>query len=52
MFYLIAKWLEFEGIFNLFRYQTFRTGAAILTALFIGLLIVFLVLKWLKRKKI
>ena len=39
MFYLIAKWLEFEGIFNLFRYQTFRAGAAILTALFIGLLI-------------
>ncbi|MBB3033392.1 phospho-N-acetylmuramoyl-pentapeptide-transferase [Alteriqipengyuania lutimaris] len=39
MFYLIAEWLEFEGIFNLFRYQTFRAGAAILTALFIGLLI-------------
>ncbi len=39
MFYLIAEWFEFEGLFNLFRYQTFRAGAAILTALFIGLLI-------------
>ena len=39
MFYLLAEMFEFEGIFNLFRYQTFRAGAAILTALFIGLLI-------------
>ena len=32
MFYLLAEMFEFEGIFNLFRYQTFRAGAAILTA--------------------
>ena len=39
MFYFFAEMLEFEGIFNLIRYQTFRAGAAMMTALFIGLLI-------------
>ncbi len=39
MLYLLAEWMEFEGIFNLVRYQTFRAGATLLTALFIGLLI-------------
>ncbi|MEZ5680249.1 MAG: phospho-N-acetylmuramoyl-pentapeptide-transferase [Erythrobacter sp.] len=39
MLYLLAEWLNFEGIFNLVRYQTFRAGAVLMTALFIGLLI-------------
>ncbi|MEM8917837.1 MAG: phospho-N-acetylmuramoyl-pentapeptide-transferase [Pseudomonadota bacterium] len=39
MFYLLAQWLEFEGIFNIFRYLSFRSGAAVATALLIGLLI-------------
>src|SRR5690606_27153578 len=39
MIYFLAQWLEFEGLFNLVRYQTFRAGAAMLTALAIGLLI-------------
>src|SRR5678815_5066293 len=39
MLYLLAEWLGFEGLFNLIRYQTFRAGATLLTALFIGLLI-------------
>ncbi|MEZ5742862.1 MAG: phospho-N-acetylmuramoyl-pentapeptide-transferase [Sphingomonadaceae bacterium] len=39
MLYLIAQWLEFEGLANLVRYQTFRSGAALMTALVIGLLI-------------
>jgi len=39
MFYLLAQWLEFEGIFNVFRYLSFRSGAAVSTSLFIGLLI-------------
>jgi phospho-N-acetylmuramoyl-pentapeptide-transferase len=39
MLYLLAQWLEYEGLFNLVRYQTFRSGATLLTALFIGLLI-------------
>ena len=32
MLYLLAQWLEFEGLFNLVRYQTFRAGATLLTA--------------------
>lgn len=39
MLYLIADWLGFEGIFNLIRYQTFRAGATLMTALLIGLII-------------
>lgn len=39
MLYLIAEWLNFEGIFNLIRYQTFRAGATLITALVIGLII-------------
>jgi phospho-N-acetylmuramoyl-pentapeptide-transferase len=39
MLYIIADWFHFEGVSNLFRYQTFRAGAALMTALFVGLLI-------------
>ena len=39
MLYLIAQWLEFEGVLNLVRYQTFRFGATLMTALIIGLII-------------
>src|SRR5688572_16679965 len=39
MLYLLADWLEFEGLFNLVRYQTFRAGATLLTALALGLII-------------
>jgi phospho-N-acetylmuramoyl-pentapeptide-transferase len=39
MLYLLAQWLEFDGLFNLVRYQTFRSGAALMTALVIGLVI-------------
>ncbi len=39
MIYLIAQWLEFEGFLNVIRYLSFRSGAAVATALFIGMLI-------------
>ncbi|MBO0749247.1 MAG: phospho-N-acetylmuramoyl-pentapeptide-transferase, partial [Porphyrobacter sp.] len=39
MLYLLAQWLDFAGVLNLVRYQTFRSGATLLTALVIGLLI-------------
>ena len=39
MLYLIAHYFQFEGLANLIRYQTFRAGAALMTALFIGLVI-------------
>jgi len=39
MLYIIAQYFHFEGLANLIRYQSFRSGAALLTALSIGLLI-------------
>ena len=39
MLYLLADWLGFPGILNLFRYLSFRTGAAIATAMLIGFVI-------------
>ena len=39
MLYLIAQWLDFAGPANLVRYQTFRAGATLITALIIGLVI-------------
>ncbi len=33
MLYLLAEYLGFEGLLNLVRYQTFRAGATMLTAL-------------------
>ena len=39
MLYLLAEWMGFEGFLNLVRYQTFRAGATLITALFIGLFI-------------
>jgi len=39
MLTLIAEWFHYEGLANLFRYQSFRSGAALMTALFLGLLI-------------
>lgn len=39
MLYLLAEYLNFEGVWNLVRYQTARAGATLLTALLIGLLI-------------
>ena len=39
MLYLIAAWFHFPGPSNLIRYQSFRAGAALMTALVIGLVI-------------
>jgi len=39
MFYFLAGLLEYDGLLNLVRYQTFRAGAAMMTALLIGLII-------------
>ncbi|NBC36843.1 phospho-N-acetylmuramoyl-pentapeptide-transferase [Novosphingobium sp. FSY-8] len=39
MLYLLAQFFHFPGVANLIRYQTFRAGAALATALIIGLVI-------------
>ncbi len=51
MFYAIAHALHFAGLLNLFRYITFRTGAATITTLTIMLLIMPRLIAWLKLKQ-
>jgi len=49
--YEIAEWLGFPGILNLFRYLSFRTGAAVATALIIGLIIGPRFIGWLRVRQ-
>jgi phospho-N-acetylmuramoyl-pentapeptide-transferase len=51
MFLFIAEQLGFPGLLNLFRYITFRAGAATATALFIGLLIGPKFIGWLRIRQ-
>ncbi|WP_066776990.1 phospho-N-acetylmuramoyl-pentapeptide-transferase [Sphingomonas sp. CCH5-D11] len=51
MLYWIAEQLGFPGIFNLIRYLSFRTGGAIATALFIGLIIGPKFIGWLRVRQ-
>ena len=51
MLYLLADWLDFPGIFNLLRYLSFRTGGAVATALFLGLLIGPRFIGWLRVRQ-
>nr|WP_265334152.1 phospho-N-acetylmuramoyl-pentapeptide-transferase [Sphingomonas sp. IC-11] len=49
--YWIAEQLGFPGILNLIRYLSFRTGGAIATALFIGLIIGPKFIGWLRVRQ-
>jgi phospho-N-acetylmuramoyl-pentapeptide-transferase len=51
MFLWIAQQLHFPGVLNLFRYITFRAGAATATALFLGLLIGPRFIGWLRVRQ-
>jgi phospho-N-acetylmuramoyl-pentapeptide-transferase len=51
MLYWIAEQFHFAGLFNLFRYITFRTGGALFTALLIGLLIGPKAIAWLRVRQ-
>jgi phospho-N-acetylmuramoyl-pentapeptide-transferase len=51
MLYFIAQLLGFHGLLNLFRYQSFRIGGAIATALFIGLIIGPRFIGWLRIRQ-
>ncbi len=51
MLYEIAEYLGFPGVLNLFRYLSFRTGAATATALFIGLVIGPRFIGWLRVRQ-
>jgi phospho-N-acetylmuramoyl-pentapeptide-transferase len=51
MFLWIAEQLGYPGVFNLFRYISFRAGAATATALFLGLLIGPKFIGWLRVRQ-
>jgi phospho-N-acetylmuramoyl-pentapeptide-transferase len=51
MFLWIAQQLHFPGVLNLFRYITFRAGAATATALLVGLLIGPKFIGWLRVRQ-
>ena len=51
MFYWIAEHLGFPSLLNLIRYQTFRTGAAVASALVIGLIIGPRFIGWLRLRQ-
>ncbi|MCT8001632.1 phospho-N-acetylmuramoyl-pentapeptide-transferase [Sphingomonas sanguinis] len=51
MLYWIAEHLGFPGLLNLIRYQSFRTGATVATALFIGLIIGPRFIGWLRVRQ-
>ncbi|MGV3770713.1 MAG: phospho-N-acetylmuramoyl-pentapeptide-transferase [Sphingobium phenoxybenzoativorans] len=51
MLYWLAQTLDFHGIFNLVRYLSFRAGAAIATALIIGLIIGPRFIGWLRVRQ-
>ncbi len=51
MLYWLAEQLNFPGLLNLVRYLTFRAGAAILTALVIGLIIGPKFIGWLRVRQ-
>ncbi|WP_404333778.1 phospho-N-acetylmuramoyl-pentapeptide-transferase [Sphingomonas sp. MMS12-HWE2-04] len=51
MLYLLAEHLGFPGVLNLIRYLSFRTGAAVATALLIGLLIGPKFIGWLRVRQ-
>ena len=51
MLYWLAQTLDFAGVFNLIRYLSFRAGAAIATALVIGLVIGPKFIGWLRVRQ-
>jgi phospho-N-acetylmuramoyl-pentapeptide-transferase len=51
MFLWIAEQLGYPGVFNLFRYITFRAGAATATALLLGLIIGPKFIGWLRVRQ-
>jgi len=51
LYNLLAPLADLHPVFNLFRYLTFRSGGAVMTALFIALLLGPRVIAWLRSKQ-
>ncbi|MGI9508501.1 MAG: phospho-N-acetylmuramoyl-pentapeptide-transferase, partial [Geminicoccaceae bacterium] len=51
LFNLLSPFADDFGLFNLFRYLTFRTGGAVLTALVISFVVGPPLIRWLRAKQ-
>ncbi|KAF0114932.1 MAG: phospho-N-acetylmuramoyl-pentapeptide-transferase [Rhodospirillaceae bacterium] len=51
LYNLLTPLADEPGLFNLFRYLTFRTGGAVLTALIFAFVFGPAIIRWLKRKQ-
>ncbi|MDF1587487.1 phospho-N-acetylmuramoyl-pentapeptide-transferase [Marinimicrococcus flavescens] len=51
LYHLLFPLSEHVGLFNLFRYLTFRTGGAVMTALFLSFMIGPPLIRWLRVKQ-
>ena len=51
LYYFLFPYAGEVGFFNLFRYLTFRTGGAILTALILSFWLGQPIINWLKKKQ-
>ena len=51
LYYLLFPLADDFGLFNVFRYLTFRTGGATVTALFISFVLGPYIIRWLKSKQ-
>jgi phospho-N-acetylmuramoyl-pentapeptide-transferase len=51
MIYHLAEWLGFPGVLNLIRYITFRSGAAMMTALILALILGPRFIGWLRARQ-
>ncbi len=51
MFYFLATLTDESRLFNVFRYLTFRTGGAVLTAVFLSFIIGPPLIRWLKVRQ-
>lgn len=51
MIYHFAEWLDFPSFLNIIRYITFRAGAALITALMLGLILGPRFIPWLRSQQ-
>ncbi|MGB1026456.1 MAG: phospho-N-acetylmuramoyl-pentapeptide-transferase, partial [Rhodospirillaceae bacterium] len=51
MLYLLAEFSDQFGALNVFRYLTFRTGGAVMTAMLFAFVFGPAIINWLKRKQ-
>ncbi len=51
LFHLLYPLSEYFGFFNVFRYLTFRTGGAVVTALFVSFLFGPMIIRWLRSRQ-